>query len=199
MQKMLIVGLGNPGKQGTRHNFGIDAVRLFVERMQEQGKLISDWKTESAFESEVASVTQLGQEVACFFPTTFMNDSGRAVAKYINFFKVPLSHVLIVHDELELPLGEVRLDVVGGPARGHNGVRSVQQTLGSEAVPRLRLGIGRPPRQSTGRASPQNKGGPQDGQAVDQYVLDEFDGPEQMRVMHTMAVAADHILAFCTR
>ncbi|MBI3255719.1 MAG: aminoacyl-tRNA hydrolase [Candidatus Andersenbacteria bacterium] len=179
MQKVLIAGLGNPGKPGTRHNFGIDAVRLFVERMQERGKLTSDWKTEMAFEGEVAAVTQLGREVVCFFPITFMNDSGRAVAKYVNFFKIPLSHVLIVHDELELPLGEVRLDV-GGPARGHNGVRSIEQVLGTGGVARLRLGIGRPA----------------DGTAVDQYVLDEFADSEQMMVMQTMASAADQILSF---
>lgn len=182
MQKVLIVGLGNPGKNGTRHNFGIDAVKLFVERMQEQGKLMSDWKSQPDFSGEAASVTQLGREVVCFFPTTFMNDSGKAVAAYVNFFKVPLSHVLIVHDELELPLGDVRLDE-GGPARGHNGVRSIQQLLGTDAVARLRLGIGRP----------------QGDMPVDSYVLAEFSGSEQMTVMQTMAAAADQILFFATR
>src|SRR3989344_8487308 len=113
MEKILIVGLGNPDKTGTRHNFGIDVVRAFVERMQEQGKLMSDWKAEAEFESQVAKVAVVGGEVVCLFPATYMNDSGRAVAKYIGYFHITLDNILVVHDELELPLGEIALQAGG--------------------------------------------------------------------------------------
>jgi len=182
MEKILVVGLGNPGKTGTRHNFGIDVVRAFVERMQEQGKLMSDWKEETQFESQVAKVVVLGGEVVCFFPTTFMNDSGRAVALYMSYFHISLDNILVVHDELELPLGEIAFQA-SGSARGHNGVRSVEASVGSPAFERLRLGISRPA----------------DGAAVDRYVLEPFRDDEQLAVATTTAQASDAVLEFTVR
>ena len=182
MEKILIVGLGNPDKTGTRHNFGIDVVRAFVERMQEQGKLMSDWKAEAEFESQVAKVAVVGGEVVCLFPATYMNDSGRAVAKYIGYFHITLDNILVVHDELELPLGEIALQA-GGSARGHNGVRSLEASVGSPAFERLRLGIGRP----TGE------------EAIDRYVLEPFRDEEQLGVATVIPLAADKILAFTVR
>lgn len=180
--KHLVVGLGNPGKQGTRHNFGIDAVRLFVERMQEQGKLMQDWKSESKFEADIASVSVAGQEIVCFFPTTFMNDSGRAVAAYLNFFKLPTSQLVVVHDELELPFGEIKLDS-GGPARGHNGIRSIHEHIGTQEFKRLRLGIGRP----------------SDGKPIDAYVLEQFIPEEQVIYLDTLTNATQEILELTAR
>jgi peptidyl-tRNA hydrolase, PTH1 family len=183
MENIMIVGLGNPGKDGTRHNFGIEAVKLFVERLQEQGKMMSDWQDEAKFEAQVAKVSVQGREVICFFPTTFMNDSGRAVAAYMNFFKLLPQQLVVVHDELELPFGAIEFNEEGGSARGHNGVRSIQEVLGTQAFPRLRLGIGRP----------------EDGTPVDQYVLNTFTDAQKTQRLETLTQATQELLQFTAR
>jgi peptidyl-tRNA hydrolase, PTH1 family len=136
---ILIAGLGNPGPryEATRHNIGFRIVDRWVER--HGGAL---WREK--FEGQIASVNcDQGERVLLLKPMTFMNLSGHSVRAALSFFKLEPSELLIVHDELDLPFGEVRLKQGGGDA-GHNGVGSVIEQLGTDAFARLRFGIGRP-------------------------------------------------------
>jgi len=131
----LVAGLGNPGRQYimTRHNAGFwfaDALAM---------KLGVAMTRESRFASEVAK----HGEIRLAKPTTYMNDSGQAVAALARFFGVSPGELLVVHDELDLRPGEARLKLGGGVA-GHNGLRDVQAQLGSSDFWRLRLGVGHP-------------------------------------------------------
>lgn len=135
----LIVGLGNPGERyaHTRHNIGRDAVEALADRL---GVRIDAVRGAARH----ASASIGGHRVGLVVPTTYMNESGRGVGPIARFFQVPPERVLVVYDEMDLPLGRVRLRAEGGNG-GHNGMRSVSSALGGQAFPRLRLGIGRPP------------------------------------------------------
>jgi peptidyl-tRNA hydrolase, PTH1 family len=130
----LVVGLGNPGKEyaGTRHNIGFDVVdRLAVKRE-------CSLRKRSKFSAEVGEAGG----VTLVKPLTFMNRSGAAVAGLVNWLKITPADVLVVLDDADLPLGQLRLRSSGGSG-GHNGLRSIIETLGSEQFARLRVGIGR--------------------------------------------------------
>jgi peptidyl-tRNA hydrolase, PTH1 family len=137
---LLAVGLGNPGPRyaKTRHNVGADTVALLAERHGErlrQGKELA----------LVAEVQVGGKRLALAFPQTFMNESGRSVARLVRRYKVEdLTRLVVVHDELDLPLGVVRVKAGGGLA-GHNGLRSIKGWLRSDEFSRVRIGIGKPP------------------------------------------------------
>ncbi len=135
----LIVGLGNPGAkyEATRHNAGFWFVDELVRHCQ-QG-----FRAERRFMSEVARCLVGGNECRLQKPMTYMNRSGQAVGSLASFFKIPLHEVLIVHDELDLPPGTVRLKRGGGHG-GHNGLRDLISHLGSKDFYRLRVGIGHP-------------------------------------------------------
>jgi PTH1 family peptidyl-tRNA hydrolase len=135
----LVVGLGNPGPryEGTRHNVGREAVEALGRR---HGIALGATRSQSRYGlGRLAEV-----KVGLVLPLTFMNLSGQAVAPLARFFQVPPEAVLLVYDDLDLPLGALRLRA-GGGSGGHRGVESVCASLGTSAVPRLRLGIGRPP------------------------------------------------------
>lgn len=135
----LIVGLGNPGGRyaGTRHNIGRDAVEALAVRA---GVSLDQLKHQARF-----GLGRLGAARVCLvLPMTYMNLSGRAVAPIARFYQVPPARVLAVYDDMDLPLGRQRLRADGGHG-GHNGVRSLIELLGTDAFPRLRLGVGRPP------------------------------------------------------
>lgn len=135
MAKYLIVGLGNIGSDyaGTRHNIGFDVADELVK------------KHGGAFRldrlAEVAEIRWKGQTLVCIKPTTFMNLSGKAVKYWMDKEKIPLENVLIIVDELALPLTKFRLRS-GGSAAGHNGLRSIEEVLGTAGYARLRFGIG---------------------------------------------------------
>ncbi len=135
---ILLVGLGNPGRryEDTRHNAGF----LVVDRLAERLGPVT-WKEK--FRGVHASAELGGNKLVLLKPQTFMNESGRSVQPAIAFFKVPLARVLVVHDELDLPFGTLRLKHGGGDA-GHNGLRSIRQHLGSGEYTRLRVGVGKP-------------------------------------------------------
>ncbi|GAB4348307.1 MAG: aminoacyl-tRNA hydrolase [Immundisolibacter sp.] len=135
----LIVGLGNPGPRyaDTRHNAGFS----FVDRLVRVEHLAP--KTDSRFHGEVATLRHCDRDVRLLKPLTFMNDSGRAVQALAAYYRIPAAHILVAHDELDLPPGELRLKAGGGHG-GHNGLRSIIGALGSPAFLRLRLGIGHP-------------------------------------------------------
>lgn len=134
----LIVGLGNPGAEyaKTRHNAGF----LLVEKLASQWK--ADWRSERKFVAKVAKAAHGGKKILLCEPQTFMNLSGEAVAAVVKYYQVPLANVLVVVDDADLPLGEIRLRP-GGGSGGHHGLESVAQHLGSKEYARLRLGIGR--------------------------------------------------------
>lgn len=133
--KFLIVGLGNIGNEyeHTRHNIGFDVVGAFVQKHGGQFR-----QDRLAF---VAEVKWKGKIFVCICPTTYMNLSGKAVKYWMDKEKVPLENVLVVVDELALPLNRIRIRATGSDA-GHNGLKSLQESLGSTSYPRLRFGIG---------------------------------------------------------
>ncbi|MDE2303971.1 MAG: aminoacyl-tRNA hydrolase [Gammaproteobacteria bacterium] len=134
----IIVGLGNPGPehQLTRHNAGFWFVDVLARR---HGAEFRDYRK---FSGEVARVTLDGHELMLLKPTTYMNRSGLAIRQLSDFYKVPAEQVLVVHDELDLPVGSARFKFAGGHG-GHNGLRDTIAHLG-ENFWRLRLGIGHP-------------------------------------------------------
>jgi peptidyl-tRNA hydrolase, PTH1 family len=143
---LLIVGLANPGKEyeGSRHNVGGDAVRLVVERM---GGRFSHERRQRA---ESVTLTTPRGPVTFAIPTTFMNDSGAAVAPLLRRTSITdLSELVVVHDELDLEPGRLQLRLGGGLA-GHNGLRSIAKSLNSQEFARLRIGIGKPPTKGQG-------------------------------------------------
>jgi PTH1 family peptidyl-tRNA hydrolase len=134
----LIVGLGNPGKkyEGTRHNLGFRVVDLLRERFGLE-------PYDSRFESEMAKGAPRGVQLLLLKPQTFMNLSGGAVTAAARYHKVPPDRLWVVHDDLDLPLGHLRIRV-GGSSGGHRGVQSIIDRLGTQDFVRFRLGIGRP-------------------------------------------------------
>ncbi len=135
---MLLVGLGNPGKkyEGTRHNAG-----FFVLDAIAKDEGLDDFRAK--FSGLFVRGRVYGKDVALLKPETFMNLSGDSVQPAMVFHKVAVGDVVVVHDELDLPFGEVRVKVGGGHA-GHNGLRSLIQRIGSPDFVRVRVGIGRP-------------------------------------------------------
>lgn len=170
MEFTLIAGLGNPGPKyaANRHNVGFRC----VERLGIALGLTFDKDQKQA---RVALGDFDGRRVVLAKPQTFMNESGRAVAALTRFYKVPLECLLVVYDDLDLPLGSVRLRPEGGSG-GHKGMRSIIEHLGTQDFPRLRIGIGRPP----GRMDPAA------------YVLQDFSADEGELLEETLerAVAA---------
>ncbi|HTY86156.1 MAG TPA: aminoacyl-tRNA hydrolase [Candidatus Acidoferrum sp.] len=134
----LIVGLGNPGAEyaKTRHNAGFALVEKLAQRWR------ADWANERKFQSRMARAECQGVRVLLCQPQTFMNLSGEAVSAVVNFYQLPLAGLLVVVDDADLPLGEIRLRAGGGTG-GHHGLESVSQHLGMTDFARLRLGIGR--------------------------------------------------------
>lgn len=156
----MIVGLGNPGREYERHrhNVGFQCLDLLASK---HGLSFDERRNKAALARGVI----LGRRVILVRPLTFMNAAGTAVAPVARFFKVLPSDLLVVYDDLDLPLGRIRVRPEGGSG-GHNGMKSIIQHLGTQAFPRVRVGIGRPP----GRMDPAD------------YVLQDFT-PEQEEVM----------------
>ena len=134
----LIVGLGNPGADyaKTRHNAGF----LLVEKLAAQWK--AGWNSERKFVARMAKAVHGGSKILLCEPQTFMNLSGESVAAVQQFYQLPLGNILVVVDDADLPLGEIRLRP-GGGSGGHHGLESVAQHLGAKTYARLRVGIGR--------------------------------------------------------
>ena len=134
---LLFVGLGNPGSQyvRNRHNIGFMAVDAIRHRHG-----FSPWKRR--FQGVTAEGTLGAEKILLLLPGTYMNDSGRAVGEAVNFYKLEPAQVVVFHDEVELPLGKIRLKLGGGNA-GHNGLRSVTEHIGND-YRRVRFGVGHP-------------------------------------------------------
>ncbi|HEX4483038.1 MAG TPA: aminoacyl-tRNA hydrolase [Solirubrobacteraceae bacterium] len=145
----LVVGLGNPGAEyaRTRHNIGFAVAEELVRRWQLpkakdrfRGRIVEGRVGGAAASGQLG---QAPQRVAVLCPQTFMNDVGRSVGPARGSYKLALERVLVVHDEIDLPFGEVRTRVGGGLA-GHNGLKSIKRELGSGDFARVRVGVGRP-------------------------------------------------------
>jgi PTH1 family peptidyl-tRNA hydrolase len=174
-EKHLIVGLGNPGREyrSNRHNVGFSLLDRLGARhrlggfTRRQGKAL------------VTSGTIGEQPVVLAKPQTYMNLSGEAVGPLVRFFDVPLERLLVCFDEIDLPLGTLRLRPEGGSA-GHGGMKSIIQRLGTEAFPRLRIGVGRPP----------------GSKAAAGYVLKDFREDEYDLINLALDTAADAVECF---
>ncbi len=157
----LIIGLGNPGSRydQTRHNIGFAAVDALARRWQVSLSM------HKRFQAELGEKRWFNdQRVKLLKPLTYMNQSGQAIRAVVDWYNLPIRSVLVIYDDLDLPVGKIRLRL-SGSAGGHNGVRSAIAHLGTQDFPRLRIGIGNPPiaqehQQDTisyvlGRSSPQ--------------------------------------------
>jgi len=167
----VVVGLRNPGSdyKGTRHNIGVEVVERFLDRSGEPlGKAPSRIRG-------MVSQTGVGDSRTLFLaPNTFMNDSGGPVSAAISYYKADAGDVLVVHDDIDLPFGRLRLQVAGGSG-GHNGIRSVEKSIGTKEFSRLKVGVGRP----TGSMDPAD------------YVLKTFAKNERVELELIIEDAAD--------
>ena len=138
MKNFLIAGLGNPGDKykNNRHNIGFQIIDTYLTYFS-QNKLIDK------FDSEYTSINFKENKLHIIKPKTFMNESGIAVNKCINFFKIPLENLIVIYDEMDLFPGNIKIKFGGGSA-GHNGIKSIINCLGSEKFTRVRIGIGKP-------------------------------------------------------
>lgn len=136
--RFLVAGLGNPGPEyeNTRHNIGFGVLDRLAERFNTE-------ITKSGYSSLYAEVTYSENKIFLLKPQTFMNNSGRAVSEIKKFFKIPTKNLIIIYDELDLPLGSFKIKS-GGGAAGHNGIRSILNSLGDDKFTRIRFGIGKP-------------------------------------------------------
>ena len=171
--RWLVVGLGNPGPSyaGHRHNVGFMVLDLLAERVG--GRFKAHKGRADLVEGRLA-----GESALLAKPRSYMNESGGPVAGLRGFFKVPLEQIVVVHDELDLPYGTVRLKRGGGD-NGHNGLRSLTSSLGSRDYLRVRVGIGRPP----GRQDPAD------------FVLRDFSAVERRELPFHVDRAADAVEA----
>lgn len=167
--RYLVVGLGNPGPRyaATRHNVGAAVVELLALRQRAVFKAHRS-------RCEIVETRVDGVPVVLAKPMSFMNESGGPVNAAARFFKIPVERIVVVHDELDLPYGALRLKRGGGEG-GHNGLRSTSSALGSKDYARVRFGIGRPP----GRQDPAD------------FVLREFSAAERKELAFHIDRAAD--------
>ena len=166
----LVVGLGNPGPEyaGNRHNVGFMTVDLLADRMR------AKFKAHKA-RAQVVEGRVEGHRVVLAKPMSFMNVSGGPVTALRDFYKVPVGRIIVIHDELDIDYGVLRLKLGGGD-NGHNGLKSITKSLGPDYL-RVRFGIGRPP----GRMD------------VATFVLRDFSGPERKDLDYNVDRAADAV------
>lgn len=167
----LIVGFGNPGAEyaRTRHNAGF----LVVEELARRAS--ASWNLETKFDARVAKVDRGDRRILFAEPQTFMNASGEAVGALVSFYHVPISRLLVMTDDADLPLGEIRLRARGSSG-GHHGLESIEQHIGSREFARLKVGIGRT----------------KDGQReITNYVLGKFSANEKKLLEKVLQRAAD--------
>lgn len=168
----LVVALGNIGQEyaGTRHNIGFMTADLLAQR----------WGEENAWrKADNAAYLERRMPEKCWLikPTTYMNNSGVAVADFANFYHIPPEEVLVIQDDMDLPVGTLRIRRKGSSG-GHNGLKSIERALGSQAYPRIKVGIGHPVHQE---------------QAVISHVLHPFRGADKEKIQEAVSQAADAV------
>ena len=171
----LVVALGNIGREYacTRHNIGFMTADLLAERW---GDTEAWRKADNAFYLE----KRMPEKCWVIKPTTYMNNSGVAVADFANFYHIPPEDVLVIQDDMDLPVGTLRIRRKGSSG-GHNGLKSIERALGSQAYPRIKVGIGHPVHQE---------------QAVISHVLHPFQGEDKEKVQEALDQAADAVEAW---
>ncbi len=172
----LIAGLGNPGKkyEKTRHNAGF----LTINYLQLTINNFSDWKFNKKFNAEIAEGTINDEKIILAKPQTFMNDSGQAVKKIIGNRKLEIGNLIVIHDDIDLPLGKIRIKK-DGSSGGHQGVQSIITALGTQNFVRLKIGVGpktRPPHFDAAK-----------------YVLQKFTKSEEKILAETIKKATDAV------
>ncbi len=165
----LIAGLGNPGKQyeDTRHNVGFKVIDKLCEKW---GLTLNKTKFNGLYAKEMIN----GKKVILLKPLTYMNLSGEAISPLMDYYKIPAENLLVIYDELDLPVGKIRLRFKGS-AGGHNGLKSIIKHIGTEEFKRIRIGISRPP----------------EGRSVVDHVLGKFTQEEQPVINEMIEKSAD--------
>jgi len=169
----LVVGVGNPDSEyaGTRHNVGSDTVRLLASRLG------VSLKNNRRVRCEIAEAMVGGARLVLTVPHGYMNEAGGPVQSAARWYRIPPERIVVLHDELDLPVATVRLKQGGGTA-GHNGLRDIEARLGSREFHRVRIGIGKPPGRMAGK----------------DHVLRRFTAPERREVDVALVEAADAVL-----
>ena len=174
----LVVGLGNPGRtyEGNRHNVGVMVLDVLASRMA--GSFTQHKARAAVLDGRLGTLPGgvPGPRVILARPATYMNTSGGPVAALMQFYDVDAEHLLVVHDELDIPEHQLRLKRGGGEG-GHNGLRSISSSIGTRDYARLRVGVGRPP----GRQDPAD------------YVLSDFPSAQREELGVTLQLAADAV------
>ena len=173
----VIVGLGNPGPRyrNTRHNIGFDV-------LEELGRHFGEVPTRNRFNAQIGEVDVDQTRLLLVAPQTFMNNSGQAVGPLLDFYKIDPAHVLVICDDLNLPLGRLRLREQGA-AGGQKGLADILRRLGTLEVARLRIGIGQPPPRFD----------------ASNFVLAHFNSQEQLTVNEAVEHAAQGALTWATK
>jgi len=172
----LIVGLGNPGKkyEKTRHNLGFAALDALLQKLTPVKK--TKWQFDREFNSQLST---LNSQLILAKPQTFMNASGFAVKKLNTKYQIPNTKLWVVHDDIDLPLGKIKIRKGGGTA-GHRGIDSIVKELGTHDFVRFRMGIGHPRQKPKGHLGGQAGLGPSDKE-VEGYVLSPFSRGEKSK------------------
>lgn len=173
--RWLVVGLGNPEAEygGSRHNVGADAVRALADAHG------ATWSRNKRIRCEETQVRLGGRRAMLVVPSAYMNESGGPVQAAVSWFDVPVEQVVVVHDELDLDVGQLRVKR-GGSHAGHNGLRDVERALGSREYLRVRIGIGRPPGRTAGRDHVLRRFPPKERELVDVVVREAADAVESL-------------------
>ncbi len=171
----LIVGLGNPGEkyEKTRHNLGFVAADQLLEKLERVEKTF--WEEEKSLKCQIKQIKFKDTSLLLAKPTTFMNDSGIAVSKVLNYYKIDPQELIIIHDDLDLPFGKIKVRF-GGAAGGHHGVESIIEQLKTDKFLRIRLGIGHPRDHIEAHAKSRNH------ENVDEYVLGNITSGDRGKV-----------------
>ena len=173
---LLAIGLGNPGRryEGTRHNVGVDVIRVLAER--HGGRL----KQAGHEPAESTEVPLGGRRLALAVPTTFMNESGQAATVLVRRFGIEdPERLVVVHDELDLPPGRLKIKLGGGLA-GHNGLKSIDAHLHTRDFGRVRIGVGKPPSTQAGRDHVLRRAGKAEQEAIDETIETAADAVEMI-------------------
>lgn len=177
----IIVGLGNIGEkyEKTRHNAGFTVMDSFVDELKKNGAEIS-WKEDKKLKSLIIKTTYKSKPILLAKPTTFMNLSGEAIINILNFFKETPENLIIIYDDVDLPLGKIRVREEGS-AGTHNGMRSIIQHLQTEKISRIRIGT-----ESRGTLSPQE-------QNLHSFVLTKFNKEEERLMKESIKEAVKEL------
>ena len=176
MATTVIIGLGNPGTRyaATRHNVGFRCVSYFAKKHETTF-------SRTSCRSKIAETTFRGRQVVLAKPRTYMNLSGEAVVGLVRAYRIPIQNLIVVYDDVDLAVGKLRVRLSGGPG-GHNGMKSIIDSLNTDQFPRIRVGIGRPSMEDSARWS---------GDALIDYVLGTFPEEEDAAIQQSVALVSD--------